>query len=243
MNLIIDIGNTSAKMALFDGGDIVGDVARTDNERLAGLTDFIAGKNVERAILSSVVGVSGAVRTLLDAQTFKTIILTGETPLPIPSVYKFPPGMGADRIAADVAAVIAAKGRPALVFDAGTCLTCELLHPEKGIVGGIISPGYRLRLLSMHEHTAALPLVGTTLPHPDLLGTDTETAMTAGAWNSVTFEIEGYVRRLWDKYDDLAVFVTGGDCFSFDNLLKSRICQDKLLLLRGLNHILEFNGQ
>ena len=242
MNLVIDIGNTAAKLALFEGDDLVGEVMRTDNHSLSGLSALVASHpTIRRAILSTVVRLSDNTLEIIDNLPFPVLKLQPSTPLPIPASFHFPTTMGSDRIADDVAAIIGAAGHPALVIDAGTCLTAELLHPEHGFMGGIISPGVRLRLLAMHEHTDALPLVSRTATNDELLGHDTEGNMLLGATNGVTFEIEGYIRRLTAKYHDLVVFITGGYTFSLDNSIKSPIIQDKLLLLRGLNHILNFN--
>lgn len=225
---------------------MIGNVYHTDNGSLSGLADFAQehAHELQKGIVSSVIQLSEDAKAVLQKLPFNVLEMSSTTPLPTSSVYVFPPSMGTDRIAADVAAINAASGHPVLVFDAGTCLTVELLTPKEGLVGGVISPGLNMRLVSMHEHTSALPLIdGSKLSVKGLWGTDTPTAMFAGVTNGMTFEIEGYIHRLLPYYPDLVVFVTGGNTFSFDKMLNHRIIQDKLLLLHGLNEILEFNNR
>jgi type III pantothenate kinase len=57
----------------------------------------------------------------------------------------------------------------------------------------------------------------------------------------IEFEISGYIERLKKNYSSLLVFLTGGNEFSFETNLKSGIFADGLLVLKGLNRILEYN--
>lgn len=242
MNLIIDIGNTCAKLAIFSNGELIGSPVRTNNTTLEDLPEVLRQHpDIKRCIISTVFALTERAKTALSSITANKLILNDRTPLPIPSIYCFPQGMGADRIAADVAAITICPEHPIMVFDAGTCLTCEMLHPQQGLVGGYISPGLHLRLLSMHEHTSALPLYDNACGSYPLMANDTENAMKGGALNGMRFEIEGYIRHFAEIYPDLHVFLTGGNHFSLDSATNVTIIEDKFLLLRGLNKILEYN--
>ena len=57
MNLIIDIGNTAAKLVAFDGNTPIDEV-RTSNETLEGLPDFIRKYPFDKGAIASVYGIT-----------------------------------------------------------------------------------------------------------------------------------------------------------------------------------------
>ncbi|MBQ2362896.1 MAG: type III pantothenate kinase, partial [Bacteroidaceae bacterium] len=96
----------------------------------------------------------------------KCKVLTRESAEAHNWLKQIPAGMGADRVAADIGARSIYSDRPLLVIDAGTCITFDVIDTDGTILGGAISPGIHLRLKAMHEHTAALPLLGIDGEHP-----------------------------------------------------------------------------
>lgn len=237
--LIIDIGNTQAKLAAFSDDELL-EVEYTDNLSLSALSSFCQKHAFACAILSSVIDLSEEAQETLQNLSFPLLRLTHETPLPIRNLYETPQTLGYDRIAAVVGAISLKPGVPLLVIDAGTCITYEFVDAAGAYHGGNISPGLQMRLKALHHFTGKLPLVeaeGRTMP----LGKTTETAIRAGVMKGLEYEIRGYIEHLILKYPELLVFLTGGDEFSFDTNLKSRIFADKFLVLKGLNRILDFN--
>ena len=128
-----------------------------------------------------------------------------------------------------------------LIIDAGTCITYDFIDSENCYHGGNISPGLDMRFKALHQFTGKLPLIASD-EESLLLGEDTQTAIRAGIWRGIEFEIEGYVRSLKHKYPELFVFLTGGNTFSFDDSIKSIIFADRFLVLKRLNRILNFNN-
>ena len=239
VNLIIDIGNTSAKLAVFDQ-DTIKEVVRSSNRTLEGLSALCDKYPIRKGIVSSVITLSEQVRTLLESFPFPIIRFTHETPVPIKNLYKTPETLGADRLAAVTAAYTSQPNRPSLVIDAGTCITYDFIDEYGQYHGGNISPGVEMRFKALHAFTDKLPLVeekGET-PH---YGQSTETAIRSGVIRGIEFEISGYIQQLQKNYPSLLVFLTGGNEFSFDTNLKSGIFADGFLVLRGLNRILEHN--
>ena len=57
LNLIIDIGNTKAKIAFFDGGEIV-DIVAESNQSLGCLKAFCSKYPVEQGIVATVIDLS-----------------------------------------------------------------------------------------------------------------------------------------------------------------------------------------
>lgn len=247
MNLLIDKGNTSAKLAIADGKDILHTLHQQTSwtETISQLTRDFA---INHCVVSTVAADDPELLTILQAQPFDTLWLgkthfriTGGTIHTCPqlayALKSIPPGYGADRLAADLGALsLAPPGHPLLVIDAGTCITYDLISAVGKILSGVISAGIQLRLKAMHEHTALLPLFEAD-PDTPLMGTDTRTAMLSSAIHGTRFEVEGYIRSLLPQYPDLCVFLTGGNTFHLSDDLQARTTHDPHLLFRGLQSI------
>lgn len=240
VNLIIDIGNTVAKIALFEGPSLV-DVFYDSNQTLEQLPDICRRRPVERAIVATVIDLTAEVEARLAALPCPLLRLGPDTPLPVENLYETPRTLGYDRMAAVVGASDRFPGRDILVIDAGTCITYEFIDAAGRYHGGNISPGLQMRFKALHSFTGRLPLVaseGRCLP----MGKDTETAIRAGVLRGIRYEMQGYIQDMKTKYPELLVFLTGGDEFSFDTNVKSIIFADKFLVLKGLNRILIYNN-
>ncbi len=241
MNLVIDIGNTVAKLAAFGEDGRLVEVVYDSNRTLELLPEFCRRHSFGRAILASVIDLEEAVESRLARLSFPLLRLGADTPVPVENLYETPRTLGYDRMAAVVGAHELFPGRDVLVIDAGTCITYEFLDADGRYHGGNISPGMQMRFRALHHFTGRLPLVAAE--GRDLsMGKDTDTAIRAGVLRGIEFEIEGYIRTLKHKYPQLLVFLTGGDDFSFDTNVKSIIFADRFLVLKGLNRILNYNN-
>ena len=103
LNLIIDIGNTAAKVALFDGGEMV-EVLTESNQSLDCLEALCAKYPVEQGIVATVIDLSERVLAALVALPFPLLWLDSKTPLPVTNLYETPETLGYDRMAAVVGA-------------------------------------------------------------------------------------------------------------------------------------------
>ena len=238
LDLIIDIGNTRAKLLAMKQGKVIEELS-SDSETLEGMSTFMEHHSFLRGIISTVAHVGDIAQRKLENLEFPIMWLTSDTPLPIPTT--FPESMGSDRIAAIVGAMTLKPGTPLLIVDAGTCVTYEFIDDNGTYLGGNIAPGLRLRLLAMHEHTALLPLVEVQGDVPSI-GYDTDTAMRAGAVLGLKNEIEGYIRHYREEHPALQVFLTGGDEFAYDQEISQIIQTDHHLVPTGLYSILEWNS-
>ena len=238
MRLIIDIGNSRAKVAAFEGGEPV-ELFVTDHS-LKGLREFAWRTGCQNGIFSTTARMTEEGIKELESVGFPIMQLTGETRVPVEVTYHTKETLGADRIAGIVGARSLKPEGNLLVIDSGTCLTIDFLDAENHYQGGNISPGVEMRLRAMHEGTALLPLIDREGEVPKL-GYDTATALRSGVIIGMTHEIEGYIRQFREKYPQLSVFLTGGDAFHIDMSEENCIFADKFLVLRGLNHILAYN--
>lgn len=240
MNLVIDIGNSSTKIAVFDKNALV-EVYTESGQPLYLLMELLLRYQVERGIVASVIDIHSDLAEWLGTCGIPFLWLGKDTPLPVINLYETPETLGYDRIAAAVGANEQFPGRDILVIDAGTAVTYEFIDSKGQYQGGNISPGMYMRFKALHHYTGKLPLVapeGRML----LMGKDTETAIRAGVIKGLEFEITGYIMSLKRKYPELLVFLTGGDEFSFDSNVKNIIFADRFLVLKGLNRILNYNN-
>lgn len=239
MNLIIDIGNTVAKIAVFDGREML-EQAYDSNSSLPRLKDFYECYQPEYAAVITVIDFSDEVRRALDSLPIPILYVDYQTPLPIHNLYETPQTLGYDRIAAVVGAYTQFPNRDILVIDSGTCITYEFIDARAQYMGGNISLGASMRFKALHTFTAHLPLVCSDGREVEF-GVDTDTAIREGVLRGIEYEMTGYIGKMKDKYPQLLVFLTGGKHFPFESKLKNSIFVDKFLVLRGLNDILNYN--
>ncbi len=240
MNLIIDIGNTVAKIALFDGATMV-DVVYDSNQSLNSLRGLCSKYTVDKAIVATVIDLNESIINQLNSLDVPLLWLNSRTKLPVINLYETPDTLGGDRIAAAIGAYAQFPDKNILIIDAGTCITYEFIDAKGQYQGGNISPGLQMRFKALNQFTGRLPLIareGRLLS----IGKDTETAIRAGVVKGMEYEISGYIEAMKHKYPELLVFLTGGDEFSFDTNIKSIIFADRFLVLKGLNRILNYNN-
>lgn len=239
MNLIIDQGNTSAKLALFEGRELV-KVRQTVHWDESFVDELISGRKVDAAIFSSVARYDISLLDILRNKFPLFVDFNKDTRLPVTLGYRTPDTLGRDRIAGVVGAMEQYPQSDVLVIDAGTAITYDFLRSDGCFLGGNIAPGINLRFTALNQGTGRLPMVGPEGDLP-LLGYDTPTAIRSGVVRGILLEIEGYIRDLQLKCPSLFVFLTGGDALLLAAKLKSPIFVDKNLVLKGLNRILYDN--
>lgn len=236
LNLTIDQGNSSAKIAIWDGDKLV------DQEVAAALSPELLAKVVEnfhpsRALCCSVTGNGKRIARWLETQGVKAAEVNWQMPLPLKLDYATPHTLGEDRIAAAVGAWSLCPGQNSLVVDMGTAVTYDLVSADGHFRGGNIAPGIGMRLRSLNSFTARLPKVVGYGETP-LLGTDTATAMRAGAVRGVVSEIVYYRNSL---PADTNVVLTGGWAQRVSEFLDFPVILDKCLVTKGLLSILLYN--
>lgn len=239
MNLVIDIGNTAAKIAVFDGEELI-EISYEAQHSLDSLKEISQRFPLRQGIIASVISLTDVMLQQLNGLNIRLIHLTAKTPIPINNLYKTPQTLGVDRLAAVIAAHTSSPQQDALVIDAGTCITYDYINKNGDYLGGNISPGVNMRLKALHAFTDKLPLIS---PEGEILewGNTTETAIRAGVIHGIQQEMEGYIRLAEKRNTNLSVFLTGGDSVYFDTIKKNTIFADKYLVLKGLNRILSYN--
>lgn len=242
MNLIVDVGNTYVKFAVFNGLDLIYKVSFKLKEFKKQYKTFKKTfPELENAIIASV-GRLSKVQVALIGNDLKVIELSSKTKLPFKNLYQTPKTLGVDRIALVAASVQQFPRKNVLIIDAGTCVTYDFITKDNHYLGGAISPGIRLRYKALNNLTANLPLLETELPK-NIIGDSTETSIHSGVVNGVIKEIDGIINQYLEDYSDLTVILTGGDTKFLSNQLKNTIFANSNFLLEGLNFILEYNSK
>lgn len=239
MNLILDIGNTRVKTAVFEKDTLINLYIFDKNVIVSEIKKIIRNHQIKAAILSSVSIIS---KKKIDK--LKNIIpflsVSSELETPFKNLYSTPKTLGVDRIALVFGAAIKYPLKNVLIIDAGTCITFDFLNKENEYLGGAISLGIEMRYKSLHHFTSKLPLLKTEKPL-NFIGNSTKQSINSGVVNGVIQEIEGVIKQYENKFLDLTIVLTGGDTNFLSKQLKSSIFANQNFLLEGLNQILIFN--
>lgn len=240
MNLVIDIGNTRTKIALFNGSELADvlyfDVFSKDNAKT--IIDGYPG--IQSVIVSSVQDTGKEALKFISQKTRKFLSLNSSTPVPVKNLYQSPETLGNDRLAAVVGANNIYPHSDVLIIDAGTAITYDLINKHAEYLGGNISPGMRMRFRALNRFTGKLPELNPVETFPEI-GYNTETSIESGIIYGIVFEINSYIDLYSEKYAHLITILTGGDANFFVKKLKKTIFVIPNLTLTGLNHILQYN--
>ena len=255
MVLTIDIGNTKTKIAVFKGEQLVEHIVTESINKKC--IDELIDKfgSFENSIISSVnANEERRVADLFGEFELKCHLLSYKSPLPFEIDYLTPETLGKDRIAALAGAYAIGGEGNYLVIDCGTCNTYDLLI-DGHFIGGNIAPGIQMRLDAMHHFTAALPqcsienvkcttngLEPNRKIHNAQLGQTTHSAILNGAYWGVINEINGYIERYSQEYENLKIILTGGlfnlQIVNISQLShNTQLLTEPMLVPKGLNYI------
>jgi type III pantothenate kinase len=241
MLLVIDVGNTQIKAAVFEQNTLL------ENEIIAYDDWQIALKKVVKKFSEITVLVVASVGKLdkndfltLDSK-LKVYFITRENKFPFHNLYASPTTLGIDRMILASGAVLQFPKKNRLVIDAGTCITYDFIDSNDNYLGGAISPGIRLRYESLHNYTAKLPLLKKENPI-EIVGNSTTQSIHSGVINGVSFEIEGFINAVLNKNDNFIIILTGGDAVFLAERLKNTIFANPNFLLESLNQTFQYNN-
>jgi type III pantothenate kinase len=239
MNLVIDIGNTQIKVAVFQQTILIFKDQFLSDEVISRVLSITEQYTINRAIISHVTNLDRSV--ILELEKLVNLIeLNHQTKLPFSNKYLTPKTLGVDRLALVAGAKGQFPNKNVLIIDAGSCITLDFLNQDGTYFGGDISPGIEMRYKAVNHYTANLPLLQKADVLPEL-GDCTNNAIHRGILNGVIQEIEGVIGQYKRKYQKLTVVLTGGDTIFLAKNLKSSIFAIPNFLLEGLNSILIHN--
>lgn len=238
--LIVDIGNTRIKLLSY---------TQKINEKPKSFynkEEFISYINQEKLYNNKVI--ISSVRSIEETEKiislFKNYISLSETtPIPIINTYETPETLGKDRLANAIAVQHIKPNNNNLVIDVGTCLKFDFINKENKYIGGSISLGLLMRYKALNNFTDNLPLYSNKTTN-SLIGKNTEESIKSGVYIGMISEIKQFIKYYENKYEQLNIFLTGGDLSYFkhgDLSQKNTIFADPLLTLKGLKGILDYN--
>ena len=238
VNIVIDQGNTSAKVAFFHEYKLLSSFIfkLLTVDKLRKLQSKFSPSH---GILCSVTEVDPEITEFLKSSLPGFYVFDQTLKLPVQVDYKTPQTLGKDRVSAIVGAWNNHKDKNILVIDLGTAITYDFLDASGVYQGGNISPGMTIRFKALNEYTKRLPLIDEQGDLPKF-GYDTETAIRSGVVGGIVKEIDAYIDEYKKQYPDLLVFLTGGHSFYFETKLKNSTFADGNLVLTGLNEILNY---
>jgi type III pantothenate kinase len=238
LKLIIDIGNTRIKLALFLEKKIVRSQIVEEFSVLS-INSFCKNDKFSSSIISSVRPLNKKEKDLVNSMN--SVVLDKNTPLPIKSNYKSSvSGNNSDRISSVIGASYLFPNKNIWVFDAGTCLTMDFIDKEKIYHGGRITLGLNMRYRALNHFTSTLPMLSMQ-KDSFFKGNNTKDSIISGVQQGILSEVRTLISDYRKQKNDFIVVFTGGDYLFFEKELKSSIFADPYLVLKGLNEILDFN--
>ncbi len=241
MNLIIDVGNTRIKAAVFENDTLLEVFVFDSNELIDKVDLFINKYSIDKGIISSVKNISKNELDQLNKK-FSFLILDSSTKVPFKNLYKTPQTLGVDRIALVANAVEKFYKKNVLIIDAGTCITYDFVNDSQEYLGGAISLGIEMRYKALNNYTSKLPLLEKNIPE-NFIGKTTDENIHSGVNNGVLNEINGVIEQYERENSVLTIVLTGGDTYFLAKQLKSSIFANPNFVLEGLNTILIYNNK
>jgi len=239
MNLIVDIGNTSTKLAVYNGKERES-VLRINELSCDELEKNLTGRKIERAIISSVKKLPPFILDLISANIPSVHILSHISRFPFKLDYETIETLGTDRIAAVAGAYNLFPEAEVLIIDAGSAITYDFLS-EGVYKGGNISPGILMRFKALNKFTGRLPLL-TLTDNFSFPGRNTNDAITAGVITGVIYEINEYIRTFEKKETEFKIILTGGEGSYLKDKINHHHTYMPDIVIDGLNNILEYNA-
>ena len=241
MKLVLDIGNTNVKSAVFSGEDLVEQKSVSLGD-LGNVIDKMMSLHAPKYIIASSVSVTKEELSALIDDRAEWFMFDNTIDLPISVEYQSKNTLGSDRLAGLMGVFEKYPKKNVLVIDAGTCITYDLLTYDNRYFGGSISPGMEMRYNSLNKFTKNLPLLSPNLD-VSLVGQTTADSMHSGVVKGITYEIDGVINAYRDRFGSLEIVFTGGDAKNFVAEVKNTTFADQNLILNGLNKILDYHYQ
>lgn len=245
MVLVLDIGNTNVKFALFNSS---GKIASQSVCLFTELEDFLISLKHSDISINKISYLSVALdpTSLLEELFPKLLIYKATTRLKFPFLktsYKTMTTLGVDRWLSMIWTSIVFGKYNCLVIDAGSCITYDVKTKDQVYIGGNISLGLAMRYKALSTFTEKLPLLKHSNSVLPLIGDATDSSIHTGNIRGLIHEINGFINNYQQIYPDIKIILTGGDAqFIAKQLKKSSIFVKSNLILEALYFITQFNS-
>ena len=239
MKLLIDLGNTRLKCALWDGSALrfigalahVGDDVQLDFDTLWKDIGAVSAILIA-SVASAVVGDQLARKALERFGVKPAFVLSPASACGVRNAYAEPDRLGIDRFLGLVA-LHAIQSGPCVLASCGTALTLDALTADGSHLGGLIAPSPPLMRDALTGATARLstPQAARVVERAD----NTGDAIESGVWLAGAALLERFVARATTTFGAApAVVLTGGGAERLATLIEPAHRVDAELVLRGL---------
>jgi len=239
MKLLIDLGNTRLKCALWDGSALrfigalphVGDDVQLDFDTLWKDIGAVSAILIA-SVASAVVGDQLARKALERFGVQPAFVLSPASACGVRNAYAEPGRLGIDRFLGLVA-LHAIQSGPCVLASCGTALTLDALAADGSHLGGLIAPSPPLMRDALTGATARLstPQAARVVERAD----NTDDAIESGVWLAGAALLERFVARATTTFGAApAVVLTGGGAERLATLIEPAHRVDAELVLRGL---------
>jgi len=239
MKLLIDLGNTRLKCALWDGSTLrfvgalphVGDDIQLDFDTLwtdIGAVSAILIASVASTVVGDQVARKAAERFGVKAE----FVLSPPSACGVRNAYAEPDRLGVDRFLGLVA-LHAVESGPCVLASCGTALTLDALAADGSHLGGLIAPSPPLMRDALTGATARLsmPQAARVVERAD----NTGDAIESGVWLAGAALLERFVAHATTTFGSApSVVLTGGGAARLAALIEPEHRVDAELVLRGL---------
>jgi len=224
--LLLDIGNTATRIALWDGNRI-GAIRRLPTAELTP-AQLPPGLPLAGACV-----VPDAWKRL-EAEVRPRFRLSADNCGGLLDFSRMDASsLGADRIA-NAIALAGGFSLPGAVVDCGTAITLELVDAGRRFLGGAILPGRKLLRRALFSGTAQLPDLPLTDAIPDAPGTNTRAAMELGIDRGSIGAVREMLSVAGKCMGDLTWVLTGGDAPFFSKAFPRAVVVPEDFTLRGV---------
>ncbi|NLE69253.1 MAG: type III pantothenate kinase [Clostridiales bacterium] len=254
MILVMDIGNTNIKTAVFEGRELVKswristNTSYTSDEygiKMISMFDQVKlpVEVIEGIMISSVVpSINFTIEHMCDDYFGVTPhfvepgLKTG-----INNLYENPKELGSDRICNAVAAY-GLYGSPSIFIDFGTATSFGALSGRGNFLGGCILAGVRLAREAVVTGTSKLPHFELNLPEK-VIGRSTISNLQSGLLYGYVGQVNYLVGRMKEEMgeEEVTVVATGGFANAVASQSDAIMHVDSLLTLKGVRMIYEKN--
>ena len=254
MILTIEIGNATITLGGVEGEEVRFE-CRINTDRVKTSDTYCIDLKTLFEIygigLGSIEGViiASVVPQVLNAVRNAIIKLLGKEPLVVEPGLKTglnirldsPAQMGADLVAADVAALREHKP-PLIIIDMGTATTISVLDETGAHLGGCVCPGVKISLDALTARTALLPGIQLESPR-QALGRNTGDAMRSGIMFGNAAMLDGMIDRFREELGcEFTILATGGIARHIVPLCRHEIHFDRHLIIKGLAALYRMNA-
>jgi type III pantothenate kinase len=200
----------------------------------------VSPSSVQRcALCASTPDVLALCAALAEVTGVAPSVLGRDMTVPMQADYDPPGSLGQDRLLSGYAAA-AMVGRPCIVLDAGTCLTCEAVSPEGVLLPVAIAPGLPALLSGVTQSAAhlspALQRAVADWATPRSPARSSAESLLSGLHHCLVGTARELVAAARSALDGTSapIVLTGGDAPTVLAALGAEVAHYPLLLLDGL---------